>query len=72
MQVLTLLQPGGVVLIPLATLEALAELRPMLEQQGMAVQISQLQAWRGQPLSDGTRLAPITPPLLLKRTKPHL
>ena len=72
MQVLNLLQPGGVVLIPLATLEALAELRPLLEQQGMAVQISQLQAWRGQPLSDGTRLAPMNPTLILKGTKSHL
>ena len=70
-QVLNLLQPGGVVLIPLATLEALAELRPLLEQQGMAVQISQLQAWRGQPLSDGTRLAPMNPTLILKGTKSH-
>ncbi len=71
MQVLNLLQPGGVVLIPLATLEALAELRPLLEQQGMAVQISQLQAWRGQPLSDGTRLAPMNPTLILKGKKSH-
>ena len=71
MQVLNLLQPGGVVLIPLATLEALAELRPLLEQQGMAVQISQLQAWRGQPLSDGTRMAPMNPTLILKGTKSH-
>ena len=71
MQVLNLLQPGGVVLIPLATLEALAELRPLLEQQRMAVQISQLQAWRGQPLSDGTRLAPMNPTLILKGTKSH-
>ena len=71
MQVLNLLQPGGVVLIPLATLEALAELRPLLDQQGMAVQISQLQAWRGQPLSDGTRLAPMNPTLILKGTKSH-
>ena len=71
MQVLNLLQPGGVVLIPLATLEALAELRPLLEQQGMAVQISQLQAWRGQPLSDGTRLAPMNPTLILKGTKSY-
>ena len=71
MQVLTVLKPGGVVLIPLATLEALAELRPLLEQQGLAVQISQLQAWRGQPLSDGTRLAPMNPTLILKGTKSH-
>ena len=49
----------------------LAELRPLLEEQGLTVQISQLQAWRGQPLSDGTRLAPMNPTLILKGTKSH-
>ena len=72
LQVLTALKPGGVVVIPLATVEGLAELRPLLEQQGLTVQISQLQAWRGQPLSDGTRLAPMNPTLILKGTKSHL
>ena len=48
-----------------------AELRPLLEEQGLTVQISQLQAWRGQPLSDGTRLAPMNPTLILKGTKSH-
>ena len=69
---LAVLQPGGVVVIPLATVESLAELRPLLEGQGLTVQISQLQAWRGQPLSDGTRLAPMNPSLILKGTKSHL
>ncbi len=64
--VLERLNPGGVVVIPLATVEALAELRPLLEQAGLQVQVSQHQAWRGQPLSDGTRLAPMNPVLLLK------
>ena len=67
--VLTALQPGGVVVVPLATLEALAELRPQLEQAGLNVRISQLQAWRGQPLGDGTRLAPMNPTLVLSGTK---
>ena len=62
------LNPGGVVVIPLATVEALAELRPLLEHYGCAVSVSQHQAWRGQPLSDGTRLAPMNPVLLLKGT----
>jgi len=66
--VLRRLNPGGVVVIPLATLEALAELRPLLEQAGLRVQVSQHQAWRGQPLGDGTRLAPMNPVLLLKGT----
>ena len=66
--VLQRLNPGGVVVIPLATVEALAELRPLLEHCGCAVSVSQHQAWRGQPLSDGTRLAPMNPVLLLKGT----
>ena len=68
--VLTRLRPGGVVVIPLATLEALAELRPLLETAGCRVNLSQLQSWRGQPLAGGTRLAPMNPVLILKGTKP--
>lgn len=60
------LRPGGVVVIPLATLEALAALRPLLEQAGLQVGVSQLQAWRGAPLADGTRLAPLNPVLVLR------
>jgi len=64
--VLGRLRPGGVVVIPLATIEALAELRPLLERYGLAVQVSQHQAWRGSPLADGTRLAPLNPVLILQ------
>jgi len=64
--VLRRLRPGGVVVIPLATIEALAELRPLLEHAGLAVHISQHQAWRGAPLADGTRLAPLNPVLILR------
>ena len=64
------LKPGGVVVIPLATVEALAELRPVLEQAGLQLRIGQQQAWRGQPLAEGTRLAPMNPVLILKGTKP--
>jgi precorrin-6Y C5,15-methyltransferase (decarboxylating) len=63
--VLARLRPGGVVVVPLATLEALAELRPVLEGQGLAVSVAQLQVWRGAPLADGTRLAPLNPVLVL-------
>ena len=55
--------------IPLVTLEAVATLRPVLQQAGLGVQLNQLQAWRGQPLSDGTRLTPTNPILSLKGTK---
>ncbi|UPM49916.1 precorrin-6y C5,15-methyltransferase (decarboxylating) subunit CbiE [Synechococcus sp. A10-1-5-1] len=67
--VLERLRPGGVVVIPLATIEALAELRPVLEQAGLQVSISQHQAWRGAPLADGTRLAPLNPVLVLRGKK---
>ena len=65
-QVIQRLNPGGIVVIPLATVEALAELRPLLEHAGLEVSVSQHQAWRGQPLADGTRLAPMNPVLVLK------
>jgi len=64
--VLERLRPRGVVVIPLATLEALAELRPLLERSGLAVAVSQHQSWRGVPLAEGTRLAPLNPVLVLK------
>ena len=57
-------------MIPLATIEALAELRPLLERAGFALGVSQHQAWRGAPLADGTRLAPLNPVVVLKGRKP--
>ncbi len=68
--VLPRLRPGGVVVVPLATVEALAELRPALEQAGLRVAVSQLQAWRGAPLADGTRLSPLNPVLVLRGQRP--
>ena len=59
--VLERLDPNGVVVVPLATLESLSEVRRILEGANMRIRVSQLQAWRGQPLSDGTRLAPMNP-----------
>ncbi len=64
--VLERLRPGGIVVVPLATLEALAAGRQAMEQAGLQVGISQLQAWRGTPLGDGTRLMPLNPVLVLK------
>ena len=69
-EVLTRLRRGGVVVIPLASIEALASVRPLLENAGLAVRVQQLQAWRGQPLGDGTRLAPMNPTLIVTGTKP--
>ncbi len=64
--VLERLRPGGVVVIPLATVEALAELRPVLEAAGLAENVAQHQSWRGSALADGTRLAPMNPVLVLQ------
>jgi precorrin-6Y C5,15-methyltransferase (decarboxylating) len=64
--VLQRLRPGGVVVIPLATLEALGELRAVLEAEGLRVRVGQYQAWRGAPLGEGTRLAPLNPVLVLQ------
>ena len=64
--VLRRLRPGGLVVIPMATVEALAELRPVLEAHGLAVRVAQHQAWRGAALADGTRLAPLNPVLVLQ------
>ncbi|WP_115133015.1 precorrin-6y C5,15-methyltransferase (decarboxylating) subunit CbiE [Synechococcus sp. N26] len=69
-EVLTRLRCGGVVVIPLASIEALASVRPLLENAGLAVRVQQLQAWRGQPLGDGTRLAPMNPTLIVTGRKP--
>jgi len=69
-EVLTRLRCGGVVVIPLASIEALGSVRPLLENAGLAVRVQQLQAWRGQPLGEGTRLAPMNPTLIVTGTKP--
>ena len=45
-EVLTRLRPGGVVVVPLASIEALASVRRLLENAGLAVRVQQLQAWR--------------------------
>ena len=63
--------PQGEIVIPLATLEALTELRSVLETFDYRVQVTQHQAWRGQPLADGTRLAPMNPVVILKGSSPQ-
>ena len=66
--VLERLDPNGVVVVPLATLESLSDVWRILEAANMRIRVSQLQAWRGQPLSDGTRLAPMNPILTVSGT----
>ncbi len=64
------MNPGGVVVIPMATVEAMAELRPLLSAAGWSVRILQHQTWRGMPLADGTRLSPMNPILMLQGRTP--
>jgi precorrin-6Y C5,15-methyltransferase (decarboxylating) len=63
--VLDRLRPGGVVVIPLASLEPVGPLRRRIEGAGLRLGIAQHQSWRGAPLADGTRLAPLNPVLVL-------
>ena len=67
--VINRMNPGGVVVIPIANVEALAELRPLLDKASWSIHISQQQAYRGQPLADGTRFAPMNPVFILSGTK---
>ena len=64
------LGPGGVIVIPLATLEAFAVLQQALQAEGLHLGCTQLQASRGLALVDGTRLAPMNPVLILRGRKP--
>ena len=68
--VLERLRPGGVVVVPLATPEGLAELRPQLEAAGLEVAVSQHQSWRGAPLAEGIRLVPQNPVFVLSGRAP--
>jgi precorrin-6Y C5,15-methyltransferase (decarboxylating) len=68
--VLSRLRPRGVVVIPLATVEAMVELRPALEAACVRTSVQLFQAWRGAALADGTRMAPLNPVLLLKGKRP--
>ncbi|MFM7229440.1 MAG: precorrin-6y C5,15-methyltransferase (decarboxylating) subunit CbiE [Cyanobacteriota bacterium] len=69
-EVLQRLKPGGVVVLPLATLEPLAGLRPLLDTAGLQISLTQLQISRGVPLAEGTRLAPLNPVLVLRGRRP--
>ncbi|WP_320677206.1 precorrin-6y C5,15-methyltransferase (decarboxylating) subunit CbiE [Prochlorococcus sp. MIT 1300] len=58
--------PDGIIIIPLANIEALSEIKPFLEKNFKEVSISQHQTWRGLPINHGTRLSPINPIIIIK------
>ncbi len=64
--IINTLTPGGIVVIPLVTLEAVSELTTILKTSKCQLSISQHQPWRGVPLANGTRLVPVNPVFILK------
>ncbi|MDP6833673.1 MAG: precorrin-6Y C5,15-methyltransferase (decarboxylating) subunit CbiT, partial [Prochlorococcaceae cyanobacterium ETNP1_MAG_9] len=64
--ILRRLNPKGIVVIPLATIEAISELTNILKEAGCAASISQHQTSRGVSLNLGTRLAPMNPVFIVK------
>ncbi|WP_320674959.1 precorrin-6y C5,15-methyltransferase (decarboxylating) subunit CbiE [Prochlorococcus sp. MIT 1341] len=57
---------GGIIVIPLATLEPINEIRNLFKKSGYSFAISQHQSYRGLPLSEGTRLSPVNPIFIIK------
>ncbi len=65
-EILGRISPNGVVVIPLATIEAIKETKDILVSYGCEISISQHQSWRGIPLSSGIRLSPMNPVFIIK------
>tara|TARA_Y100001968_G_C19415642_1_gene748858 strand:- start:673 stop:1968 length:1296 start_codon:yes stop_codon:yes gene_type:complete len=57
---------GGIIVIPLITIEAISDLRDYLSGEECILDISQHQSYRGACLNDGTRLIPMNPIFILK------
>ena len=60
------IKPGGIIVIPLATLQALNELEVILKSTNCSFSFSQHQSYRGVNLAGGTRLSPMNPIFILK------
>ncbi|WP_320664948.1 precorrin-6y C5,15-methyltransferase (decarboxylating) subunit CbiE [Prochlorococcus sp. MIT 1223] len=60
------LKPPGIVVIPLSTFQAAAEVESLLRANNCLSKVSQYQAYRGMPLSDGTRMKPMNPVFIVK------
>ena len=59
----------GIIIIPLATIEAVGEIKSSLKMMNIFISISQHQSWRGIPLAEGTRLSPLNPVFIVKIIK---
>ena len=56
----------GIIIIPLVTIEAISELKTILNKTNYQFRISQHQSWRGVQISNGTRFSPMNPVFLIK------
>ena len=60
------INPGGIIVIPLVTLEAVSQMVSILKASKCKLSVGQHQHFRGIPLADGTRLSPMNPIFILK------
>ena len=65
-EVLKRIKPNGIIVIPLATIEAIGDINSYLKSKNISSKISQHQNWRGVPLAEGTRLSPQNPVFIIK------
>ncbi len=62
------LKPGGIIVIPLSTIESISEVEKIMKSFDLLVSIKSHQAYRGVSLGEGTRLAPMNPVFIVKGT----
>ncbi len=62
------INPLGIVVVPLATLEGVNELKEILISSNFTFGIKQHICFKGIPLANGTRLTPLNPVFILKAT----
>ncbi len=65
-EIIKRIQPKGIIVIPLANIEALRELKEILISRHFQLEIRHHQSCRGMVFSDGTRLAPMNPVIIIK------
>ncbi|WP_269623287.1 precorrin-6y C5,15-methyltransferase (decarboxylating) subunit CbiE [Prochlorococcus marinus] len=65
-KILRNLCPGGIIVIPLATIDNLEKIMSILRGAKCKLKISQHQNYRGVPLKQGTRFQPMNPVFIIK------
>ena len=67
--ILQYLKKNGIIVIPLSTIQAVNELEQLLKAFNCLSKVTLHQAYRGVPLSEGTRLSPMNPVFILQGIK---